>query len=85
MLIFLVPTLDFIEQNRFIGILLIIISLFISAFYYMSFEYRRQNDVGSRPICQDGFGAIFKEGDKKENKYGKPPQPQIDFKGLFGF
>jgi hypothetical protein len=22
---------------------------------------------------------------KKENEYGKPPPPKIDFKGLFGF
>lgn len=29
--------------------------------------------------------AFFLKGQDEENKYGKPPEPKIDFKGLFGF
>jgi hypothetical protein len=29
--------------------------------------------------------AFFLPGKMQENKYGKPPPPKIDFKGLFGF
>jgi hypothetical protein len=29
--------------------------------------------------------SFYKKGDKKENKYGKPPPSKVDIKNLFGF
>jgi uncharacterized membrane protein YhaH (DUF805 family) len=31
------------------------------------------------------FPLFYLKGENKENKYGKPPEPKIDLKGLFGF
>jgi uncharacterized membrane protein YhaH (DUF805 family) len=59
--------------------------LFVVIFvtFLFSFNVRRLHDVGLEGMVY-GYDLIRK-GDKKENKYGKPPLPEIDFKGLFGF
>jgi hypothetical protein len=54
----------------------------IGFIFYFSITVRRSHDRG------DSFTndyELLREGEKKKNKYGKPPPDKIDFKGLFGF
>ena len=38
-----------------------------------------------RYLLYTPFPLFYLKGENKENKYGKPPEPKIDLKGLFGF
>ena len=72
-------------------ILLLTVCIFIG-----SFSWRRWNDLGSfgeKVWSQNIFALfftplrlveLFKEGDKKANKYGNPPDSEIDIKNLLG-
>jgi uncharacterized membrane protein YhaH (DUF805 family) len=38
-----------------------------------------------RYLLYTPFPLFYLKGENKENKYGKPPEPKIDLKSLFGF
>lgn len=81
----------------FVYLLLLIIPILFTT----SLSWRRLNDVNEDKIKErnlkktnldnivkegtwDYFG-FFMKGEDRENKYGKPPAPEVDIKGLFGF
>jgi uncharacterized membrane protein YhaH (DUF805 family) len=73
--------------------LLVLLYISIMFFFLTSLIDRRLHDVG-KDITEFPFNGrvwqgillfLFLKGENKENKYGKPPEPKIDFKGLFGF
>jgi uncharacterized membrane protein YhaH (DUF805 family) len=76
---------------RYVPNTLKIISAFVFIFVIVlisiSLNLRREHDI----IGEEGNlswrnnSLLLGEGQKKENEYGKPPPPKIDFKGLFGF
>jgi uncharacterized membrane protein YhaH (DUF805 family) len=62
------------------------IFLLIEILILISLSVRRWHDVGKEGWdMYISSGILVMEGQKEENKYGKLPPPQIDFKGLFGF
>jgi uncharacterized membrane protein YhaH (DUF805 family) len=65
-------------------IVLVSIVFFVESLIQYSLTTRRWHDVG-----ENGWYLLvpltFTQGEKEENKYGKPPAPGIDLKGLFGF
>jgi uncharacterized membrane protein YhaH (DUF805 family) len=78
------PLLDLVYLPYVLITLLLIVSLY----------YRRLNDIDNKDVREGKnftykwrvlFLVFFIAGKKQENKYGKPPPPNIDFKGLFGF
>lgn len=60
------------------------ITLILLVPFYVSLERRRFHDIGNVSFWETDNGQLVKEGEKKENKYGKPPEPKVDIKGLFG-
>ncbi len=64
------------------------IYILIAVIFFESINIRRFHDIGLSGwyfIEGQWLGIYIREGDKKENKYGKPPPSKIDLKGLFGF
>jgi uncharacterized membrane protein YhaH (DUF805 family) len=68
--------------------------LAVPVIFLLSLIARRLHDIGSNnlemyPGLLNPFifniRDVFKKGDLRENKYGKPPKSGIDVKGLFGF
>jgi uncharacterized membrane protein YhaH (DUF805 family) len=73
-------------------ILLLLLYISIMVVFLLSLIDRRLQDMGrditefpSIPILWPLLLCLFLKGENKENKYGKPPEPKIDLKGLFGF
>ena len=73
----------------------VLIVFLLLLLYLASFFIRRLHDIGYTgwfilfifvPILGIAFPIllIFRSGDKKVNKYGKPPEPKFDFKNLLG-
>lgn len=65
------------------------IILFIDGLFLSSIHFRRFHDVGKSgwwgTSVKMGNGIyLFKKGENKVNKYGKPPEPKIDIKSIFG-
>jgi uncharacterized membrane protein YhaH (DUF805 family) len=67
------------------------------AIFLISLLFRRLHDTNSEPkelnvsnwVAYDSpfafdYRAIFKKGNPRENKYGKPPPSGVDLKGLLG-
>jgi uncharacterized membrane protein YhaH (DUF805 family) len=70
------------------GIITLIV-LCLTLFFFVSINVRRLHDIG-----KSGWGGLigmegwwtdyFEEGQKKTNKYGKPPKPGVDIRNIFG-
>lgn len=68
------------------------ILILVMSVYTWSFQVRRAHNIGksgwnlSKGISDVWeFRFLFKKGENKENKYGKPPESKIDIQSLLGF
>src|SRR5205823_3564253 len=78
----------------FIQYILGLATLAVMFSFQLSLLSRRLHDVGRNDLeyqfpyfhtkSVSGIFIFFVPGEKKENKYGKPPKPQIDIKSLLG-
>jgi uncharacterized membrane protein YhaH (DUF805 family) len=68
-------------------IISVFIFIFMEFLIFLSLATRRWHDVGGEGWhwARGGIHLLLPDGQKEENKYGKPPPPKIDFKGIFGF
>ena len=70
-------------------ILMAFIFLILEVLISASLSRRRQHDLGKKIGIWEYNSTytydLFRNGQKEENRYGKPPKPGIDFKTLFGF
>jgi uncharacterized membrane protein YhaH (DUF805 family) len=71
------------SNQRIISVLIFIL---VEILIQLSLSRRRWHDIGKEGWdMYRSSGILVMEGQKEENKYGNPPPPKIDFKGLFGF
>jgi len=79
-------TIQFIKQSwlgNFVVAVGIIILVCITAIFIFSLTVRRFHDMGLS-LFTGADEWLFRDGDKQENKYGKPPEPKFDLKAIFG-
>ena len=70
-------------------IILMVLSMIVELAFFASLDVRRWHDcTGEDWLILSRFnrgGNLWTEGQKGRNKFGDPPKPGVDFKGLFGF
>lgn len=76
------PTLLLLDRSQTLLDAIILFYNFLIVIFFELLEIRRLHDVG---VDWYMSSFVFDDGEKKKNKWGKPPKPGIDFKGLFGF